>query len=149
MNRSEKSIAAIILVIIVIIPYMSDTALNLLDHQMFRVLMIVVLLLAIQNSVFAGVGVLLIIGVALIQRNSRKLPGVTSGPVPRMVEDAEMPLSPSIEMPVASTPSDDMIYFAPQEDSGSNEVNGEASGFDEKFLPASAPNGAAAGAIWA
>jgi hypothetical protein len=112
--------------------------------------MIVVLLLAIQNSVFAGVGVLLVIGVALLQRNSRKLPGVVGGPVPRMVEDAEMPLSPSIEMPAAATAADDdMIYFTPQTDTGSDEVGGGTSGFDEKFLPASAPNGAAAGAIWA
>ncbi len=135
-------LAGITLGIALLIPYMSDNVLNLLDHPIFRIGIIVALLLAIQNSIFAGLCVLLLFGVALLQRNSRKLKGTvyvgsgTPAAVLRVTEDADMPLSPSIRMVQANAPSGDELRFEPEEDSGSDEFSPVAgASIDRKFVP--------------
>ena len=132
------------ILIVSLIPYLPDMALELFDHPMFRVSLILIVLIAIGISPAAGVAVLLLVGAILIQRNSRKMRVIlhfetATSEMPRMKEDESMPVSPSIHYVADDEPAADVTYFAPLKDSGSDEFGGFSSGMDYKFVPEPAP----------
>jgi hypothetical protein len=119
-------VIAALLLLFIIIPVLPVTALEILDHPVFRIFLIVTILLATQYSLYVGILVFLIVAVAFVERNSRKMAGVIyvqtkKSQLPRMKEDADMPVSPTINYVADDTPSDDVYSYGPSADIGSNE----------------------------
>jgi hypothetical protein len=150
MKANIRSIPVSVILFLIVIASLSiipDVALEMLDHAAIRVLLIVLVLVAMSHSTFTGILALLAIAALLIQRNHRKTKGIVhvktnTSSLPRMKEDADMPVSPSILYPEPDEPSGDVLRFEPFPDTGSNEftaVNGGRESIDYKVVPESAP----------
>jgi hypothetical protein len=158
LTKAQQQIAIYSLLFIVAvigIPALSDGALDLLDHAAIRVVLIAAVLFAVSRSAVAGVAVLLLVGLMLLERNARKMSGLviaaagTPAAVPRMQEDADMPVAPSLRYVAPVEPDASVMHFTPQEDTGSDVfVPVDGATLNAKFVPADAPRGEAAAALF-
>jgi hypothetical protein len=148
MKESIRSIpvSAILFVLVVAaLPMLPDFTLEILDHPAMRALLIVIVLAAMGFSTFTGILALIIVVALLLQRNYRKMRGIihvktNTSYVPRMKEDAEMPVSPSVHYAEPDEPSGDVYRFEPFPDTGSNDFSAPSgASIDYKIVPASAP----------
>ena len=126
------------LLIILAINNTPSSWLTVLDHPVFRLGIIALLLIVTSVApVEFSIAVLLIIALAFIKRNIHKRGAVSI----LMQENAAM----STHM---STPTSDDITFTPQGDNGSDEYESPSSTLDQKFVPQSAPLGSAASTLF-
>jgi hypothetical protein len=150
------SVHVTLFLIFVAIPYLPDGVLEVLDHPVFRLALIVALLASVQYSLIVAIEVLLLIGFALIQRNFRKASSIihvqtANGPLPRMKEDADLPVSPSIQYAAPDEPADYVYSYGPRSDTGSDEFSpvGDDAAINYKQAFEPVPAGEAAGSLFA
>jgi hypothetical protein len=138
---------SVILFVLVVaaLPALPDITLEILDHPAVRALLIVAVLLAMRYSTFTGVLVLIVVAALLLQRNFRKMKGIVhvktdTSYLPRMKEDADMPVPPSVHYVAPDEPSGDVYRFEPFPDTGSDEFKPvPGASIDYKVVPESAP----------
>jgi hypothetical protein len=124
------------LLIILAINNTPSSWLTVLDHPVFRLGIIALLLIVTSVApVEFSIAVLLIIALAFIKRNIHKRGAVSI-------------LVPGNANASMSTPTSDDITFTPQDDNGSDEYESPSSTLDQKFVPQSAPLGSAASTLF-
>jgi hypothetical protein len=148
--RLDTTWAAILIVLFVILPRVSNTVLYAFHHPVIIFITVLALLWLTTKSPVLGILGLLCFGGLYLERNRRTLftaLGIASS-APRMPQDAEMPLSPSQRFIAYEEPEVASVPFAPGPGMGSDSFSPVGTSIDAKRPPLpTVPPGEATGYV--
>ncbi len=133
----------LLLAAFVLMPYAPDSILSIFHHPIFSLIMIGALFYFTKQSPGLGVLALLAFGALYLERNRRTL--TMAWGAPRMPQDREMPISPSLKFVPYETPSVSTYKFEPAGgcNANSNEWSSVGTSIDQKRVLQTVPPGAA------
>lgn len=145
MRNNELFLIVILVALFVLMPLVPESLLNLFHHPAFIFIGLLVLLwLASLTPQIAILG-LLMVGALYLERNRRTLLRVAG--VPRMSEDAELPVSPSLRFVDYEEPRVDRHPYAPASGCASDRFEPVGSSINEKRALTTMPPGEAGVAL--
>lgn len=138
----------LLVILFVLMPYFGDGILSIFHHPLISVIVLVGLIWFTSKSPGLGILGLLVIGALYLERNRRTLFTAWSR-APRMPEDREFPVSPSLRFVNYQVPSVSRHPFEPAGgcDANSNEWSAVAPTINEKKVLKTVPPGAEGGPV--
>ncbi len=135
----------LLVVLFVVMPFISDGILSVFHHPVISIIAILLLVWFTKKSPGLGILGLLVIGAIYLERNRRTLFTAWSHSAPRMPEDREFPVSPSLRFVSYETPTISKHAFEPASgcDANSNEWSAVAPTINQKKVLQTVPPGAA------
>jgi hypothetical protein len=155
MRQSEAAVLFGIFMLFISIPIIPHTFYIMIDHFVFNIIFIIVIVFSLYKGPLIGIPVFLLIGALVIERNHRvwiwanqQLRKTPASPAPRMEEDKEMPVSAEVFYVEDEKPDVDTYDFKPQKDTGSNDFISVGSSINYKKVMESSPLGEVAKSLF-
>lgn len=144
----NMTMVALIALLFVLLPTFSDGLMSAFHNPVIIAGLIFALLWMTTHSPGLGVLGLLLVGGVFIERNRRTLfTAYSRGGAPRMPEDAEMPVSPSVRFVSYERPTVSRMAYEPAGGCSGNEFEPVAPSINEKHVLETVPPGAATGPV--
>jgi hypothetical protein len=146
--RPNITLIALIVVLFVLLPTFGDGFMAIFHNPVIIFLMLGLLLWMTTHSPGLGVLGLLLVGGIFLERNRRTLfTAYRRGSAPRMTQDMEMPVSPSVRFVSYERPSITRSAYEPAAGCEGNEFAPVAPSINEKRPLETVPPGAATGPV--